>query len=216
MKKIKLFLGILGILLEVIPCLAQDRTKKEQEWIGRLHWNRMLNLMNISLPDTLPPPAEDPDRSAGTFQKEGSSGKGGATLYRRNYGETIGILSSSGEFHWFAGNFLKYEGPLNAGDLKVDTHELIVLCAPRPIFISTGSPKVEGRWLDNKGQYLAARHAGPVYELLGQKGVGSDTMPDIGVGLMEGDIAFRQHEGGHTDAPNWPYFLEFATRYLSD
>jgi (4-O-methyl)-D-glucuronate---lignin esterase len=32
---------------------------------------------------------------------------------------------------------------------------------------------------------------------------------------MTGELAFRQHEGGHTDGPNWPSFLKFATRYMS-
>jgi hypothetical protein len=32
--------------------------------------------------------------------------------------------------------------------------------------------------------------------------------------LAEGDLAFRQHQFGHTPAPNWPVFLDFAGRYL--
>jgi hypothetical protein len=31
---------------------------------------------------------------------------------------------------------------------------------------------------------------------------------------MNGDLAFRQHSGGHTPGPNWPTFLDFASRYL--
>lgn len=144
----------------------------------------------------------------------GSSGKGGAALYRRHFGETIGILSSSGEYHWFAGNFIKYAGPLDATDLTVDSHELIAMCAPRPVFISVGSPKEEGRWVDDKGQFMAEVAAAPVYKLLGKKGLGVKSMPPIGTALMDGDLAFRQHSGGHTDAPNWPYFLEFAEKYF--
>jgi len=144
----------------------------------------------------------------------GSSGKGGAALYRRNHGETIGILSSSGEYHWFAGNFIAYAGPLDANDLKVDSHELIAMCAPRPLFISCGSPKVEGPWVDDKGQFMAEVAAGPVYKLLGKKGLGTDTMPPMGKALLDGDLAFRQHFGPHTDVPNWPYFIKFAKRYF--
>lgn len=146
----------------------------------------------------------------------GSSGKGGATLYRRNFGETIGILSSSSEYHWFAGQFMRYAGPLEASDLPVDSHELIALCAPRPVFISTGSPKVEGRWMDNKGQFLAAKAASPVYELLGKEGLGSQRMPPVGTALTTGALAFRQHKGGHTAGPNWPWFLDFAEKYFSN
>ena len=38
----------------------------------------------------------------------GSSGEGGAKLHRRNFGEAVENLTGSGEYHWMAGNFLKY------------------------------------------------------------------------------------------------------------
>lgn len=144
----------------------------------------------------------------------GSSGAGGAKLFRRNFGESIADLAAAGEYHWFAGNFVRYAGTLNAGDLPVDAHELIALCAPRPVFISEGSPAVEGNWLDDKGQFMAEVDAGPVYRLLGKRDLGADTMPPIGTGLFSGDLAFRQHQYGHTDIPNWPAFLKFAARYM--
>ncbi|MBZ5694653.1 MAG: acetylxylan esterase [Acidobacteriia bacterium] len=144
----------------------------------------------------------------------GSSGAGGAKILRRNFGETVENLAATGEYHWMAGNFLKYAGPLNPKDLPVDAHELIALAAPRPVFISCGSPQVEGGWVDDRGQFMAEVAAGPVYKLLGKRGLGAATMPPIGTPLIKGDLAFRQHEGGHTDGPNWPSFLEFAARYM--
>ena len=144
----------------------------------------------------------------------GSSGKGGATLYRRDFGEGIGNLASVAEYHWFCGNFLKYDGPLTANDLPVDAHELIALCAPRPVFISEGSPEVEGNWVDDRGQFMAEVAAGPVYRLLGKKDLGTTEMPPMGTALISGDLAFRQHFGGHTDGPNWPYFIAFARKYF--
>jgi Cell division control protein, negative regulator of transcription len=144
----------------------------------------------------------------------GSSGKGGATLHRRYFGEMVENVASPAEYHWMAGNYLKYAGPLTPGDLPVDSHELIALCAPRPVFISCGSPNVEGNWIDSRGQFLAAVAAGPVYRLLGKKDLGTAEMPPIETGLTDGDLAFRQHAGGHTVGPNWPTFLEFAGRYL--
>ncbi|WP_395090592.1 acetylxylan esterase [Armatimonas sp.] len=144
----------------------------------------------------------------------GSSGTGGAKLYRRIFGEQIENVASSGEYHWMAGNFVKYaSGSLGPNDLPVDAHELVALCAPRPVFISCGSPFVEGNWVDSKGQFLAGVAAGPVYSLLGKKPLATDTMPEIGKGLTDTDIAFRQHEGGHTIGPNWPYLLTWAERY---
>ena len=150
-----------------------------------------------------------------------SSGEGGAKLYRHIYGEQIPNLASASLYHWFDGNFLRYAGPMNAGDLPVDNHELIALCAPRPLFIGGGADKGDGyadprgdAWADTRGMFLAEVAAGPVYRLLGAKDLGTAQFPQVSAALMTGDLAFRQHDGGHTPAPNWPYFLEFASRYL--
>lgn len=144
----------------------------------------------------------------------GSSGAGGAKILRRNFGEQVENIASSGEYHWMAGNFLKYAGPLTANDLPVDAHELIALCAPRPVFISSGSQQVEGGWVDGKGMFLGAVGAAPVYKLLGKKDLGTTQLPPIETALIDGDVAFRQHSGGHTTGPNWPTFLTFASRYI--
>ena len=142
-----------------------------------------------------------------------SSGAGGAKLHRRNFGEIVENLAGSGEYHWMAGNYLKYAGPLTWNDLPVDAHELIALVAPRPVFIGAGATEGDG-WVDAKGMFMAAAAAGPVYELLGKRGLGTDVFPPIETALVDGDIAFRQHKEGHTPGPNWPVFLEFAARYL--
>lgn len=141
-----------------------------------------------------------------------SSGAGGASLYRRNFGEIIENVAGSGEYHWMAGNFIKYAGPLTWDDLPVDAHELVALCAPRPVFISSGQDG--DNWVDAKGMFLAAAYSQPVYELLGTKTMGTYDFPLVEVALIDGEIAFRQHSGGHTDGPNWPTFIEFASRYL--
>ena len=145
----------------------------------------------------------------------GSSGAGGAKVLRHIFGEQAENLASSGEYHWFAPNFIKYAGPLTPNDLPVDAHELIALCAPRPVFISSGSLAVEGTWIDAKGMFLAAMYAGTVYKLLGKKDLGVTEMPAQETTLTDGDIAFRQHSGGHTVIPNWPYFIQFAERYFN-
>jgi hypothetical protein len=145
----------------------------------------------------------------------GSSGQGGVKIIRRVFGEQVENVASSGEYHWMAGNYMKYAGPLTPDDFPVDAHELVALCAPRPVFISAGSPLVEGQWVDAKGMFLGGAYAGPVYELLGKKGFGTTEMPPIGTPLIEGDVAFSQHTGGHTTGPNWPVFLKFAERYYS-
>lgn len=157
----------------------------------------------------------------------GSSGKGGSTLHRRNFGEAVENLTG-GEYYWMAGNYLKYGaesgsfGSLNASALPVDSHELIALCAPRPVFLSYGVPEAgDAHWLDHQGSFMAAVAASPVYELLGVNGLGVTAdyreaeMPPAGEGLLSGKLAWRQHEGGHTDAPNIPHFIDWANRQLT-
>ncbi len=145
-----------------------------------------------------------------------SSGAGGLNLYRRSYGELLENLAASGEYHWMAGNFLKYAGPLTAADLPVDSHELIALIAPRPVFIGAGTMQQGDGWVDAKGMFLATAAASPVYALLGKKGLGATEFPSVETALIDGDVAFRQHAGGHFPGPNWPTFITFASRYLKD
>lgn len=146
----------------------------------------------------------------------GSSGAGGLKILRRNFGEQVENLASTYAYHWFCGNFIKYAGLLTADDLPVDAHELAALCAPRPIFISAGSPQVEGQWIDAKGMFLAGVHAGPVYRLLGKKDLGATEFPLLGAALTDGEIAFRQHAGGHSTGPNWSTWIAWACRYWGD
>jgi hypothetical protein len=143
-----------------------------------------------------------------------SSGAGGAKLHRRHFGEQVENVAGQSEYHWMAGNYLKYAGPLTPNDLPVDAHQLVALCAPRPVFISAGSLEVEGRWIDAKGMFLAGVGAGPVYRLLGKRDLGTADYPPMETALVSGEVAFRQHRGGHTAGPNWPAFLTFAERYF--
>ena len=143
-----------------------------------------------------------------------SSGAGGVKLNRRNFGELVENVAGSSEYHWMAGNFIKYGAdPLKWSDMPVDQHELVAMCAPRPVFISAGSTHSDF-WVDAKGMFMAAAAAQPVYALLGKKTMGTNDFPPVETGLMDGDIAFRQHNGGHADGPNWPTFITFASRYL--
>lgn len=147
-----------------------------------------------------------------------SSGAGGAKLLRRNFGEKLENLAGDGEHHWMAGNFIRYAGPLTANDLPVDAHDLIALCAPRPVFLSAGigdgTKPMEDGWTDQRGMFLAAVAAGPVYRLTGAGDLGTDQMPPVGTGLTKGALAWRQHPFGHTMQPNWETFLAFAKEKL--
>lgn len=146
----------------------------------------------------------------------GSSGAGGTKILRRVFGEQVENLASSGEYHWFCGNFIKYASTLTPDEMPVDAHELVALCAPRPVFISSGSPQVEGQWVDAKGMFLGGAHAGSVYKLLGKKDLGTMDFPKLGTPLINGEIAYRQHAGGHSTGPNWSTWISWACRYWSD
>jgi lysophospholipase L1-like esterase len=157
----------------------------------------------------------------------GSSGEGGAKPHRRHFGEQVENLTGSGAYHWMAGSFLKYGaaeasfGSKNASDIPVDAHQLIALCAPRPTFISYGVPdQGDASWLDQQGSFMATVAAGPAFRLLGARdlGVSEDyrvaRMPPPNTGLLDGELAWRQHDGGHEDRSNMSFFIAWANRLL--
>ena len=153
-----------------------------------------------------------------------SSGAGGASLARHRYGEQLENIAGTGEYHWMAGNYLKYAelSPtlVIPADMPVDMHELIALCAPRPLLIDGGTLEGGDGWADTRGTFIAEVAAGPVYRLLGKKSLGNDSgptdaFPPVGAPLLAGDLAFVQHPGGHNPQPSFATFVTFATRYMT-
>jgi hypothetical protein len=158
-----------------------------------------------------------------------SSGKGGTALYRRNFGESLENLATTGGYHWMAGNYMKYSaeesaaGRKTADDLPVDSHMTLALCAPRLTFISHGIPeRGDAHWLDHQGSFMAAIAAGPVFRLLGARDLGrsddyqNEKMPGANVDMLDGALAWRQHDGGHTDGPNVTHFIRWAEAQWRD
>lgn len=156
----------------------------------------------------------------------GSSGKGGTTLHRRVFGEAVESLTG-GENYWMCGNYMKYGaeestfGRMTGCDLTTDSHMMLALCAPRLTFVSYGIPeKGDAKWLDQKGSYMATVAAGEVYKLLGVKDLGvsndymKEEMPPMQTDMLDGELAWRQHNGGHTDKPNFQYFIPWASEKL--
>ncbi len=149
-----------------------------------------------------------------------SSGAGGANLYRRNYGELPSNLCAPNEFHWMAGNFLKYcDVGHTIDELPVDAHEFIALAAPRAVFIGGGGLIMEpasaipgDAWQDAKGMFMAAAAASPAWKFYGKQGLPSPNLPPMETLVDSGDVAFRQHPYGHTPNPNWSYFISFAAK----
>ena len=137
------------------------------------------------------------------------SGEGGAALSRRNYGETVKNLNVNFPYQ-FAQNYRKFGDHVD--QLPVDANLLLSLIAPRPLYLSTGS---EDRWSDPKGEFLAAVAAGPVYELLGKQGLGTDQMPSADEPIMH-TIGFHMHTGGHGATPyDWQQYVKFMKLHFN-
>ena len=158
-----------------------------------------------------------------------SSGAGGTALYRREFGESLENLATTNQYHWMSGSSLKYSAAeasfplLSANDLPVDSHMALALCAPRPILISHGIPEAgDAHWLDHQGSFMAAIASQPVYRLLGARDLGRsddymvERMPGVNVPMLEGELAWRQHDGGHTDGPNVIHFIRWADRLAAE
>jgi hypothetical protein len=150
--------------------------------------------------------AKDP-RIAAVFSA--CAGEMGSALARRDWGETVDDMAQN--FAWqFAGNFQRYVGKWN--DMPVDAHMLIALSAPRPVFLTGGSTD---QWSDPKGEFLAAVAAGPVYKLLGKKGLGTSDLPPLDARLTDGDLGWIYHTGGHAvPAGDWNAFVVFLSKYF--
>ena len=143
-----------------------------------------------------------------------SSGAGGAAPYRRHWGEAVENVAAANEYHWMGADFLTYAAdPLNANDIPVDANEVIALVAPRPIFVGAGSAdhaaKANDAWVDPRGMFMAEASAGEVYKLLGKRPL-DPAFPPVLTLSNSGDMAYREHDQGHTPGPNWPAFLDFA------
>jgi hypothetical protein len=131
-----------------------------------------------------------------------NSGCGGAALSRRRIGEKVKRINTSFP-HWFNDNFQKYND--NEAALPVDQHQLIALIAPRRVYIASA---VEDRWADPKGEFLAGFHAAPVWQLLGKKGVGVDTQPEIDTPVGE-EIRYHVRTGKHNVLPyDWENYIK--------
>jgi hypothetical protein len=148
-----------------------------------------------------------------------SSGKGGVVPFRRDYGETLPNSVSAGAFDWYAANLMRYAAVGHSADeMPMDSPEFLALIAPRPVFIGGGVLITDPQyapgdaWQDITGSFIAAVAASPAWNLLGAKGLGMTEMPPVNTLVDTGDVGFRQHPYGHTPAPNWPYFIEFADK----
>ena len=111
--------------------------------------------------------------------------------------------------YWFCYNHRIYQQREN--QLPVDQHMLMALVAPRPLYVASA---VEDRWADPKGEFLAAKHASPVYELFGKNHLGDADFPEPDRPLHV-TIGYHLRSGDHdVTAYDWQQFLHFADRHL--
>lgn len=137
-----------------------------------------------------------------------NSGAVGAALSRRQFGETVKLITAMFP-HWFTAAFKNYAEKEAA--LPVDQHQLVALLAPRPVYVASAS---EDAWADPRGEFLAAAAASPAYHLYGMTTNQFAQMPAAGQVLL-GPISYHLRAGKHDMVEfDWLHFLDFADKHL--
>ncbi|HET8843676.1 MAG TPA: hypothetical protein VFN35_19595 [Ktedonobacteraceae bacterium] len=169
-----------------------------------------------------------------------AAGELGTSWMRRAWGESLELVSGADtEYHWVAGNIMRYAGELHTGtywprrvaNLPVDVHSVMSLVAPRVVLTSGGTdvpPGFGDAWTDPRGMYLAGAVSSSVWNLLGWPGqiIPEGTVftsgpgesiggtPPIDVAFIDGTVGWRRHHEGHTPIPDWPTFMLLTSRHF--
>jgi hypothetical protein len=95
-----------------------------------------------------------------------------------------------------------------------------VLRAQTPEPLNWTAQQDHKNMMEQLGGYMATVAAGPVFRLLGARDIGEKEnyrtakMPPVNTGLLDGELAWRQHDGGHEDRSNMKHFIAWASKLL--
>ncbi|MFR1373769.1 MAG: hypothetical protein ACLSA0_27515 [Eisenbergiella massiliensis] len=73
---------------------------------------------------------------------------------------------------------------------------------------------VDDQWADPHSEFLSCAAVTPVYELLGEKGLVCDSLPETGDAFHEGSVGYHLRPGTHyLGREDWKLFMEYRRRH---
>jgi hypothetical protein len=148
------------------------------------------------------------ERIALAIPHQAGCGGTGPSRSKSDKAESVKRINASFP-HWFCDTFKEFND--HADRLPFDQNCLAALVAPRPLLFSNA---VEDLWANPDGQFDVLVAADPVYRLLGSKGLGSKTKPEVGK-LLDSPLGYYIRPGKHSmTKEDWQVFLDFADKNL--
>ena len=138
------------------------------------------------------------------------SGCRGGALSRRQYGETVGLLTEVRP-HWFCPRFAGYGGARGTREeerMPVDQHQLAAAVAPRAVYAASAAADLNA---DPRGEFLSLDGADPAFALFGDPPLKPGDFPQVGGAVTRGRRGYHLRPGGHgLKREDWDRFLTFA------
>lgn len=137
------------------------------------------------------------------------SGCGGTAITRKKPGEHIKDICK-GFPCWFCSNYKEFGA--DEEHMPFDQHMLLALIAPRALYVPSA---IDDLWSGPIAEFLAAKEAGVVYELYGEKPLALKEFPVIGTVDQSGMVAYHIRRGGHALSPyDWEKYIQYADKVL--
>jgi dienelactone hydrolase len=133
------------------------------------------------------------------------AGEGGPALTRRNFGETLGMITRNFPY-WFTPAYARYADSIPT--LPVDQHQLVALVAPRGYH---GADATQDLHADPRGSWLSLVEGSKAWALFDRTPALRDTMPLVNDLLIAGPLAYHMRAGGHALTMfDWKLHLDHA------